>query len=130
VQKFQLDDDLGDSAAPAPGYGGKVCYGNYRKAGSIWAAAAAAVKIWVFAEGQKRIALRVDKPDEQGSKSNRRESHRKTGTAFNTKPLYLEFKVVREGYHQLSAKLMEGSQSPARVYLKVEYEAPAASDKF
>ena len=130
VQEFQLDDDLGDSAAPAPGYGGKVCYGSYRKTGSIWAAAASTVKIWLFAEGQRRIALKVNKPGPHGSKSNRNGYYRKTGTASNSRPVYLEFEVAQEGYHQLSAKLMEETQSPTRVYLKVEYEAPAASDKF
>jgi hypothetical protein len=79
---------------------------------------------------QKNIALKVDKPGPDGRKSNRRGSYRKTGTASNTGPMYLEFKVAQEGYHQLAAKLLEEAQSPTRTYLKVEYEAPAVSDKF
>ena len=45
-------------------------------------------------------------------------------------PLTLEFTAAREGYHQLTARLAEADEVPTRAYVKVEYEAPAESDKF
>ena len=55
---------------------------------------------------------------------------KKTGNASGQNPLYFEFRTDREGYHQISAKILQGSQSPARAFIKVEYAAPMVSDKF
>ncbi|UCF91257.1 MAG: DUF1939 domain-containing protein [Desulfobacterales bacterium] len=130
MQEFQLDDDLGDAREPAPGYGGKIRAGAYRTAGSIWTAAHSTVKIWVFTEGAKRIQLRVAKPAADGSQSKQHGHYLKTAPASNTIPLFLAFETDREGYHQLAVGIAHEDQSPTRAYVKVEYEAPAVSDKF
>ena len=59
-----------------------------------------------------------------------RDSHDARGAASNTTPLTLEFTAEREGYHQLSARLAAADAAPTRAYVKVEYEAPAKSEKF
>jgi alpha-amylase len=130
TQEFQLDDDLGDSRASSLGYGDKISPGEFRTGGSIWVAADSVVKVWLYTEGQRDVELRVDKPDTRGAKSKDQGQHLKQGSASNDPPLYLEFKADREGYHQLSARIVESQQPPTRAYIKVEYEAPATSEKF
>lgn len=129
VQEFQLDEDLGDARNPAPGYGGKIQSNEYRTAGSVWAAARSVVKVWVYAQENRTIELRIAKPIPSGAKSNF-EGYYKAGQTSSDSPLYFEFETDREGYHQLSVKVTEESQSPTRAYLKVDYEAPAISDKY
>ena len=129
VQEFQLDEDLGDARSPAPGYGGKIQSSDYRTAGSVWAAARSVVKVWVTTRENRAIELRIAKPRLSGEKSNT-EGYYKAGPTSNDTPLYFEFETDREGYHQLSAKIIEASQRPTQAYIKVEYEAPAVSDKF
>ncbi len=130
IQEFQLDDDLGDSRISSRGYGGKIRYGEYRTGGSVWVAANSAVRIWVYTEGKRDIELRVDKPDMKGAKSKDQGQYLEKGKASDNNPLSFEFSADREGYHQLSAKINESDQTPARAYIKVEYEASAVSDKF
>jgi len=129
VQEFQLDDDLGDGRSPQPGYGGKLESGKYRTAGSVWAAAGSIVKVWVTTRENRSIELRIAKPKPNGEKNNT-EGYFKAGPAAGDAPLYFEFETDREGYHQLSAKAVEAGQPPIRADIKVEYEAPAVSDKF
>ena len=129
VQEFQLDDDLGDGRSPQPGYGGKLEFGKYRTAGSVWAAAGSIVKVWVTTRENRTIELRIAKPKPNGEKDNT-EGYFKAGPAAGDAPLYFEFETDREGYHQLSAKAVEAGQPPIRADIKVEYEAPAVSDKF
>jgi alpha-amylase len=129
VQEFQLDEDLGDARSPAPGYGGKIQSSDYRTAGSVWVTARSVVKVWVTTWENRRIELRVAKPMASGVKSNS-EGYYKAGRTSSDTPLYFEFETDREGYHQLAAKIIEASQPPTRAYIKVEYEAPAISDKF
>jgi len=130
VQEFQLADDLGDASAQSPGYGGNICFEALRTAGSIWAAQSTPVKIWVYTDGERDVELHVHEPDEQGNKSLSASVHTKEGKTSNYTPLFLEFKTSREGYHQLSAKLITETQTPTRAFIKVEYEAPAESEKF
>jgi alpha-amylase len=130
VQEFQLDDDLGDSRASSLRFGGKLRHSEYRTAGSVWVAPRSAVKVWLYTEGERRVALRIDKPDTNGAKSNEHGHYEKNATASNSTPVYLEVTAEREGYHQLSARIIDTTQSPTRAYLKVEYEAPATSEKF
>jgi alpha-amylase len=130
VQEFQLDDDLGDSSANSPRWGGKIQPGEFRKAGMIWAAAESLVKVWVYTDGEQNVELLVHNPDENGAGSQSDGSHTKAGPASNGSALYLEFNAEREGYHQLSAKLTDPSQAPTRAYVKVEYSAPPSSTKF
>lgn len=129
VQEFQLDDDLGDGRSPQPGYGGKLESSKYRTAGSVWAAARSIVKVWVTTRENRSIELRITKPLPNGGKNNT-EGYFKAGPAAGDAPLYFEFETDREGYHQLSAKAVEAGQPPTRADIKVEYEAPAVSDKF
>jgi alpha-amylase len=130
VQEFQLDDDLGDGRVSSPGYGGKIGYGQYRTAGSIWVAAKSLVKIWLYSDGERDVEIRVHKPGLKGSRSKNQGPHKRRGSAGKDIPLYLEFEADQEGYYQLSAKIIKKGQPPARAYLKVEYEGPAISEKF
>jgi alpha-amylase len=130
TQEFQLDDDLGDSQTSALGYGGKITSEDFRKAGSIWLARNTAVRVSVFTDGERHVEIRVHKPGDTGAKSTTSGNEAATGTASNTNPLVLEFMGDREGYHQLSARLTESGEASTRGYIKVEYEAPARSDKF
>ena len=129
VQEFQLDEDLGDVRSSTPGYGGKIQPSDYRTAGSVWVAARSVVKVWVTTRENRRVELRVAKPMASGAKSNS-EGYYKAGRTASDTPLYFEFETDREGYHQLAAKIIEASQPPTRAYIKIEYEAPAISDKF
>jgi alpha-amylase len=130
IQEFQLDDDLGDGRASALGYGGRIRQGQFRTAGAIWAAAGTPVKVEVFTDGARQVEVRVLDPDQAGAKSASSGRHDARGAASDTTPLTLEFTAEREGYHQLSARLAAAAAAPTRAYVKVEYEAPAASDKF
>jgi hypothetical protein len=130
TQEFQLDDDLGDGRASALGYGGRLRPAEFRTAGAIWAAAETPVKVEVFTDGPRQVQLRVLEPDQTGAKSTTSGHQDASGPASNTAPLTLAFTAAREGYHQLSARLTEPEGAPTRAYVKVEYEAPGASDKF
>jgi alpha-amylase len=130
TQEFQLDDDLGDSRASALGYGGRIRPAEFRTAGAIWAAAGTPVKVEVFTDGARQVEVRVFEPDQTGAKSTTSGQHDASGPTSNTTPLTLQFTAAREGYHQLSARLTEADETPTRAYVKAEYEAPAASDKF
>jgi hypothetical protein len=129
VQEFQLDDDLGDARSSAPGYGGNLTSNAFRTVGSVWTAARSVVKVWVYARENRNIELRIAKPRPSGGKSDN-EGYFKAGRSSIDTPLYFEFETDREGYHQLSAKIIRGNQPATRAYIKVEYEAPAKTDKF
>ncbi len=73
--------------------------------------------------------MRIAKPSLDGEKRNI-EGYYKAGQSSHDIPLYHEFETEREGYHQLSAKITDATQAPTRAFIKVEYEAPALSDKF
>jgi hypothetical protein len=72
----------------------------------------------------------VLEPDQAGAKSTTSGQHDASGAASNTTPLTLEFTAARDGYHQLTARLTEADEAPTRASVKVEYEAPAESEKF
>jgi hypothetical protein len=76
------------------------------------------------------MELCLTKPDGRGAKSQAHGFLLTTGSGSATSPLYGDFLTDREGYHQLSVKIMEPGKSPTRAYLKAEYEAPATSTKF
>jgi alpha-amylase len=130
TQEFQLDDDLGDGRDSALGYGGRIRPAAFRTAGAIWAAAGTPVKVEVFTDGARQVEVRVLEPDQTGTKSATSGQHEASGSTSNTAPLTLEFTAEREGYHQLRARLTEANAAPTRAYVKVEYEAPAESEKF
>jgi alpha-amylase len=130
IQEFQLDHDLGDGRASALGYGGRIRPAQFRTAGAIWAAAGTPVKVEVFTDGVREVDVRILDPDEAGAKSTTSGEHDASGPASNTTPVTLEFTAEREGYHQLSARLADAGAAPTRAYVKVEYEAPAESDRF
>lgn len=130
VQEFQLVDDLGDAQTHSLGYGGNIRSVEYRTAGSVWAAANSLVKVKVYTDGERQVELLVHKPDASGAKSRTSGEHTASGTSSNRDALYLEFTAEREGYHQLSARIANAAQAATRAYVKVDYEAPATSDKF
>ena len=130
TQEFQLDDDLGDGRASALGYGGRIRPAQFRTAGAIWAAAGTPVKVEVFTDEAHEVEVRVLNPGEAGDKSTTSGQNDASGPASNTTPLILEFTAEREGYHQLSARLADADAAPTRAYVKVEYEAPAESERF
>jgi alpha-amylase len=129
TQEFQLADDLGDSNPSSLRYGGDVVASEFRTGGSVWLAANTLTKLWVYADAERGVDLRIRKPRFDGAKADDQGEYTKSGLASPETPLYLEFTADREGYHQLAAKL-SAAGDPMRVYLKVEYEAPAASTKF
>lgn len=130
IQEFQLADDLGDRHPQSLGYGGDIRSEELRTAGSIWTAPETPVRISVFTEGEREVEVQVHQPDEQGKKSWSDGVQRQSGSTSNDSPLVLEFVAEREGYHQISAKLRHRTLAPTRAYLKVEYQAPAESEKF
>ncbi len=130
TQEFQLDDDLGDNQGESLGYGGKLVPGEYRTGGAVWVAENTVVKVWLYSDNRRAIQVCVNKPELDGTKATDQGGHSTQGFASSDEPLYMEFTPDREGYHQVAAKLREGRESPARGYIKVEYEAPPASQKF
>ena len=130
TQEFQLDDDLGDSRSSSSGYGGKLCPGNFRTGGSIWAAENTTIKVELYTEGDNNAEIAVFLPDSNGNKQVNQGSKKKQGPVSNTKPLTLTFNSTREGYYRISARLRENNSVCTRGYLKVNYQAPAVSSKF
>ncbi len=130
VQEFQLADDLGDSNPQSLGYGGNIRPIDFSTAGAIWAAEDTPVRVWIFTDGERLVELQVHDPDNTGGKSLNEGVQKKVGITSDNEPLLLEFKARREGFHLLTARLTEEAQEPTRAYIKVEYEAPAVSDKF
>jgi alpha-amylase len=128
TQEFQLDDDLGDSQPESLRYGGKVSK-DFHTAGAVWAAAGSTIKVQAFADDRRNAVLRVLDPAADGAKSDAAGQHDQTGVVSRDVALTLEFKAPTEGYYQLLAKLADAQDLPARAYIKVEYEAPAASQK-
>ena len=128
TQQFEMDDDLGDNDPSSLRYGGKIVPGEYHTAGAVWVAKDTVVKIWLYTNGPRKARLRILNPALNGQKATEEGRHDAAGPADNQTALYLEFTADREGYHQLSASLDDG-QAPSRAWLKVQYEAPAESDK-
>jgi alpha-amylase len=129
TQEFQLDDDLGDNDERSLQYGGRLTTTGYRTGGSIWAAKGTKVKLSIYLDEARAVKARVLKPAEDGHKASDQGEHEKSGDATATQPLFMEFTTECEGYHQLCAALSE-TGIPTRGYLKVEYEAPATTDKY
>lgn len=129
TQEFQMDDDLGDSSFESPGYGGKLCGGDFRFGGAIWAAANTGIKVELYTEGQKNIEVSVFFPDQNGAKQTNQGQQTKKGIASNTDPLVLSFITNREGYYRVAARLA-GNDPCSKAYIKVNYQAPAVSEKF
>ncbi len=129
TQEFQMDDDLGDSDAASLHYGGKVIADQDRTAGAVWVAKDSLVKVWLYTDGQRNARLRILNPETNGQKASDQGSHDADGPASNQSPLYLEFTADREGYYQLRGRL-DDDEAPSRAWFKIEYEAPAESDKF
>ncbi len=130
IQEFQMDDDLGDSQPSSLGYGGRLCPDTFRTGGSIWVVADSTVKVELFSDGERDVELRVLRPDMRGNKSNDQGQQQKQGRASSSTPLVLEFNANREGYHQLAARIANSDQACTQGYIRVEYKAPAISDKF
>jgi alpha-amylase len=128
IQEFQLDDDLGDARASTPQYGGRLRSGEVRTAGAIWSAAGKMVKVSVFSDDAVKVELTMHEPDAEGEKSRSAGQMTATGSADRDVPLVLEVVAEKEGYHQLSVRLVSGEAT--RAYVKVEYEAPRESSKF
>lgn len=129
TQEFQLDDDLGDSSPTSLGYGGRLVSGDWRTAGAIWVAGGTKVNVWLYTDGDREAELAAMNPGPNGEKSTQHGQHPNAGKATASQPLELVFTAAGEGYHRLAARLAANEQ-PAKAYLKVEYEAPATSDKF
>lgn len=130
TQEFQMDDDLGDSDPKSLGYGGKLVPNSFRTAGSIWVKEGSNVKVWVYADQTRDVSLRILKPNQDGKKAGNQGQFDARGLASPNGPLFFEFVADREGYYQLTGKLSELDAQPVRNYIKVEYEAPAESEKF
>jgi hypothetical protein len=90
------------------------------------------VKVWLYleAEAEQGVAIRVNKPAVNGEKSKVGGEIGKEATASKTNPAFLELTAEREGYYQLSAKLTSSGAKATRAFIKVDYEAPRASEKF
>ena len=130
VQEFQFDDDLGDAGPNSLGYGGRIKTGELRTVGSIWAAANSKVNACLYVEGDRRVNLRIYKPDTNGQKKRDQGLFEQNGDANIRSPLCVDFTTDREGYHQLAASGLTAGDTAARGYLKVAYQAPPVSTKF
>jgi alpha-amylase len=123
LQQFQMDDDLGDSNTASPTYGGKVIPGAYRFAGSIWPAAGSTVNLFIYSDTPQQLDLQVGIAGNPPVLS-------QSGATTPTAPLTASFEVPKEGFHLIQAKLSTAGASPARIYVKVDYIAPATSNLF
>ena len=123
IQQFEMDDDLGDNDPAASGYGGRAISSGYRRAGRVWPAVGSELRIAVYADGDETIDVEVVPPAGTPSFHAR-------GKCGPTVPLVQTFRVVTEGWHSLEAKLQTLSTVPARLYIKVDYLAPAISTAF
>ncbi|GLI35579.1 hypothetical protein [Desulforhabdus amnigena] len=56
---------------------GKIRFGDYSTGGSIWIEAHSDVKVWVYTEGERKVGLLIEKPDENGDKSKLAGNHQK-----------------------------------------------------
>jgi alpha-amylase len=129
TQEFQFADDLGDSSPASLGYGGRLVPTDWRTAGAVWVAADTKVHIWLYADGECEAEVAAMNPGPKGEKSTQHGQHATAGQAAATQPLEFVFTAANEGYYCLAARLAQGQQPP-KAYLRVEYEAPATSDKF
>jgi hypothetical protein len=123
VQQFEMDDDLGDSNAQSPGYGGKVIPGIFRTAGAIWPAANSQVNLAVYSDDPQDIDLRVGL---SGGAAVLQQSGRSTPSV----PFTARFNVVQEESHVLQARLSRAGMAPARIYVKTDHIGPATSNLF
>lgn len=130
TQEFQMDDDLGDARDQAPGDGGRITAAEFRTAGAIWCAANSQVNVNVYCDGTRDVEVRALKPSDTGSRSDQNGHHEQSGAASNTSAATLQFTADREGYHQIRVRITDASQQPTRAYVKVDYAAPATSDRF
>lgn len=130
TQEFQMADDLGDSDPNSLAYGGKLCAGDFRTAGAIWAAKETDINVNLYADNSINAEIAVFLPDDKGNKQRTQGTRKKQGSASNNQALTLSFKSTREGYYQIAARLKGNSTKCTRAYIKANYQAPAVSDKF
>jgi alpha-amylase len=130
MQEFQLDNDLGDADPKSPGYGGRVVAGQFRTAGSVWCARETSVRVWVYADQPRNLEVQVLKPDSAGKRAADQGQHSAQGMSDREAPLFLSFATDREGFFQVRARLVNAGDTSLRTWIKVEYEAPATTDKF
>jgi len=123
VQQFEMDDDLGDSDAASPGYGGRVIPDTFRSGGAIWPAATTQVNVSVYSDASQQIDLQVVRA---GATLVLQQS----GASTANVPLTASFMVAEEGRHVVQAKLSRVAAVPARIYIKVDYQGPATSALF
>ena len=123
VQQFEMDDDLGDSDAASPGYGGRVIPDTFRSGGAIWPAATTQVNVSVYSDASQQIDLQVVRA---GATLVLQQS----GASTANVPLTASFMVAEEGRHVVQAKLSRAAAVPARIYIKVDYQGPATSALF
>jgi alpha-amylase len=123
VQQFEMDDDLGDSDAASPGYGGRVIPGTFRSGGAIWPAAATRVNVSVYSDAPQQIDLQVVRAG--GTPVLQR-----SGSCTANVPLAASFMVAAEDRHVVQAKLSRAAAVAARIYIKVDYQGPATSTLF
>jgi alpha-amylase len=123
LQQFEMDDDLGDSSAGSPGYGGKIIPGAYRSAGSIWPVVGSSVNLFIYSDTPQQLDLQVlitgSPPVLMAS-----------GTSTPTVPFTASFNVAQEGFHLIQAKLSTIGAAPVRIYVKVDYIGPSTSTLF
>jgi alpha-amylase len=129
TQEFQFADDVGDANSLSLGYGGQLVPTDWRTAGAVWIAAGTQAHVWLYTDGECQAEVAALNPGPKGEKSTQHGQHATAGKAMAAQPMEFVFTATGEGYHRLAARLAPG-QAPTRGYLKVEYEAPATSNKF
>jgi alpha-amylase len=122
TQEFQMDDDLGDPN-PIFGYGGRAVPGAYRTAGAIWPAGGSRLNVSVYADSPQQVDLQVLVPGNAPVVA-------ASGAAGPSVPFVAGGNVPAEGRYVLQARLSTAGAAPARLYLKVDYQGPAASTLF
>jgi alpha-amylase len=122
IQQFELADDVGDDNATF-GYGGFAVTGAFRTAGAIWPAAGSQTAISVYADVPQQVEVQMLMPGNPPLVA-------ASGTADPLVPLVASAKVPIEGRYILQAQLSTPGTAPARLYVKVDYLAPAVSALF
>lgn len=125
VQQFEMADDLGDNDSASFRYGGNVIPATYRAAGAIWPAPASQTNVSIYADSPQQIDFLIQAP--AGAPDI---PAMLGGLATPNVPLIVNYPVAVEGRYVLTARLSNPGDSPARLYLKVDYLGPATSILF
>jgi alpha-amylase len=125
VQQFEMADDLGDNDPASFRYGGNAIPATYRAAGAIWPASASQINVSIYADSPQQVDLLIQAPEGAPDIP-----AMLGGLATPNVPFFVNYPVAVEGRYVLTSRLSNPGDSPARLYLKVDYLGPATSILF